>query len=62
MLQTVRVQKYMKKCGYLSSFHVSFLLPAFCADLCKKPKSVKVIYIYTFGSSHYTLSKNDMIL
>ena len=32
----------------------------FCADLSKKPKSVKVICIWAFGSSHYTLSENDI--
>ena len=32
----------------------------FCADLSKKPKSVKEIYIYASRSSHYTLSENDM--
>ena len=30
----------------------------FCADLSKKPKSVKAIYIYASESSHYTLSEN----
>ena len=33
----------------------------FCADLSKKSKSVKAIYIYASESSHYTLSENDMI-
>ena len=30
----------------------------FCADLSKKSKSVKAIYIYASESSHYTLSEN----
>ena len=33
----------------------------FCADLRKKCKSVKAIYIYAAESSHYTLSENDMV-
>ena len=33
----------------------------FCADLSKKSKSVKAIYIYASESSHYTLSENDMV-
>ena len=33
----------------------------FCADLNKKPKSVKAIYIYAYESSHYTLSENVMV-
>ena len=33
----------------------------FCADLSKKTKSVKAIYIYASESSHYTLSENDMV-
>ena len=37
---------------------VNFL--QFCTDLSKKPKSVKAIYIWAFGSSHYTLLENDM--
>ena len=32
----------------------------FCADLSKKSKSVKAIYIYASESSHYTLSENVM--
>ena len=31
-----------------------------CAELSKKPKSVKAIYMYASGSSHYTLSENGM--
>ena len=33
----------------------------FCPNLSKKPKSVKVIYIYDSKNSHYTLSENDMV-
>ena len=33
----------------------------FCADLSKKPNSVKVIYLYASESSYYTLSENDMV-
>ena len=40
-----------KKCIFLQ----------FCADLCKKPKSVKISYIYASENSHCTLSENDMV-
>ena len=33
----------------------------FRADLSKKSKSVKAIYIYASENSHYTLSENGMI-
>ena len=33
----------------------------FCADLSKKFKSIKAIYIYVCESSHYTLSENPMV-
>ena len=33
----------------------------FCADLNKKPESVKAIYIYASERSHYILSENDMV-
>ena len=57
-----------KKWDHLSSFHVSFLgfgpqviqksaFLQFCADLSKKYKSVKAIYICSFEGSHYTLSE-----
>ena len=59
----------MKKWGHLPSFHVSFLsygpqivtklhFLQFFADLSR---SVKAIYVYASQSSHYTLSKNDMV-
>ena len=34
----------------------------FCADLSKKSKFVKEIYIYVSESSHYTLSENGISL
>ena len=71
MLQKVRAKKVDKKWGSLSS---SCCLPEiwslncpkvhflqFCADLSKKPKSVKAIYIYETESSDYTLSENDIV-
>ena len=33
----------------------------FCADLSKKPKHVKAIYINASESSHYTLLENGMV-
>ena len=33
----------------------------FCANLSKKPKSIKVIYIYAPGSSHCTVLGNGMV-
>ena len=33
----------------------------FCANLSKKPKSVKAIYTYASESFHYTLSENKAI-
>ena len=33
----------------------------FCTDLSKKPKSVKIIYIYASESSHDIYSESDMI-
>ena len=72
MLLTVRAEKTDEKLGHGPSFHVSFLsygpkLPKkdhflqFCADLSKKPKSVKALYIHASESSHYTLSENNMV-
>ena len=48
----VIVLKLSKKVHFLQS----------CADLSKKPKSVKAIYIYASESSHYTLSENDRFM
>ena len=47
----VMVQKLSKKVHFLQ----------FCADLSKKSKSVKAIYIYASESPHYTLSENGMV-
>ena len=33
----------------------------FCADLSKKSKSVKAIYINASESPHYTLSENGVV-
>ena len=33
----------------------------FCADLSKKSKSVKAIYIYVTETSRYTLSENGIV-
>ena len=60
----------MKKIG--SFVHVSFLsygpsifqksaFSQFWADLSKKSKSVKAVYIYASESSHYTFSENGMV-
>ena len=45
------VRKLSKKVHFLQ----------FCADLSKKSKSVKAIYIYACESSRYTLSENGMV-
>ena len=62
-----------KKWGHLSSFYASFLsygpklskkkvfLLQLCADLNKKSKSIKAIYIYTSESSLSILSENGMV-
>ena len=58
MLQKPRVEKVVEKRGHLSSFHVSFLsyghFLIFCAELSKKSKSVKAIYIYCITVSSNT--------
>ena len=73
MLQKVRAEKVGEKMGSFVQFPCS--LPGFrslncqkkvhflqfCADLSKKPKSVKAIYINASKSSHYTLSENGMV-
>ena len=72
MLQTVRAEKVDEKNGVIClvsmfpswvmvrklSKKVHFL--QFCADLSKKSKSVKAIYIHAYESSRYTLSENGM--
>ena len=47
----VMVRKLSKKVHFLE----------FCANLNKKCKSVKAIYIYASESSHYTFSENGMV-
>ena len=73
ILQTVRSEKLHGKNGviYLVSMFPSWVMVLklskkvyflqFCADLSKKSKSVKAIYIYASESSHYTLSENGMV-
>ena len=73
MLQTVIAETVVeKKLSHLSSFHVPFLVMVlelsekvhfllFCADLSKKSKSVKAIYIYTSERSRYALSENGIV-
>ena len=73
MLQTVRAEKADEKNGVicLVSMYPSWVmvrkLPKkehflqFYADVSKKPKSVKAIYIYASERSHYTLSENGMV-
>ena len=73
LLQTVRAEKVDEKNGAicLVSMFLSWVLVCklskkvyflqFCADLSKKSKSVKAIYIYASESSHYTLSENAMV-
>ena len=73
MLQTVRAEKVDEKIGVicLVSMFPSWVMDCklskksvflqFCADLSKKSKSVKVIYIYVSESSHYALSENGMV-
>ena len=73
MLQTVQAGKVDEKNEVicLVSMFLSWVmvrqlskkvqLLQFCADLSKKSKYVKAIYIYASESSHYTLSENDMV-
>ena len=72
ILQTVRAEKVDEKNGrFLVSMFPSWVMVCklskkvhflqFCADLSKKSKSVKAIYIYASESSHYTLSENAMV-
>ena len=57
-----------KKWDHLSSFHVPFLKLSkkvhflqFCADLSKKSKSIKAIYIYASERPCYALSENGIV-
>ena len=74
LLQTVRAEKVDEKNGAicLVSMFLSWVLVCklskkvyflqFCAaNLSKKSKSVKAIYIYASESSHYLLSENAMV-
>ena len=45
------VLKLSKKVHFLQS----------CADLSKKSMSIKAIYIYASGRSHYALSENGIV-
>ena len=55
----------MKTRDYLSSFHVPSLsyghFLQFCADLSKKSKTTKAIYIYASERSCYALSENGIV-
>ena len=73
ILQTVRSEKVDEKNGVIClvsmfpswvmvlklSKKVHFL--QFCADLSKKSKSIKAIYIYASERSRYALSENDIV-
>ena len=73
MLQTVRAEKVDEKNGVIClvsmfpswvmvfklSKKVHFL--QFCADLSKKSKSIKAIYIYASERSRYALSENGIV-
>ena len=73
MLQTVQAGKVDEKNGVicLVSIFPSWVMvrqlsktvhfSQFCADLSKKSKTVKAIYIYASKSSHYTLSKIGLV-
>ena len=73
MLQTVRAEKVDEKNGVicLVSMFPSWVMVRklskkvyflqFYADLSKKSKSVKAIYIYASEGSHYTLSENGIV-
>ena len=72
MLQTISAGKIDLKNGVIClvsifpSWVMVLKLPKkvqflqFCANLSKKFKSVRAIYIYASESSHYTLSENVM--
>ena len=73
MLQTVGAEKVDEKNRFIclafmfSSWIMNLELSKkvhflqFCADISKKPESVKAIYIYASESSHYTLPENDIV-
>ena len=72
-LQTVRPEKVEEKNGviYLISMFPSWVMVRklskkvhflqFCADLSKKSKSIKAIYIYASERSRYALSENGIV-
>ena len=60
MVQFVQFPCFLSDLWSFDCKKVYFL--QFWADLNKKPKSVKAIYIYGSESSHYTLSENYMII
>ena len=66
MLQTGRAEKVDEKNGVLYVvFEIVEKSPfffQFCADLSKKFKYVKAIYIYASERSHYALSENGIIM
>ena len=73
MLQTGRAEKVDEKWGHLRSFYVLFLsynlqivekkalFLQLCADLSKKSKNTKAIYIYASERSGYALSENGIV-
>ena len=73
ILQTVRAEKVDEKNGVICLFSTfpswvvvrrlskKVYFSQFFADLSKKFKSVKAIYIYVCESSYKTLSENDMV-
>ena len=67
MLQTGRAEKVDEINGVVCLVSIVLKLSKkvhflqFCADLSKKFKSVKAIFINASESSHNTLSENDMV-
>ena len=70
MLQTVREEEVDEKSMFISMFPSSVIVfelskkvhfLRFSADLSKKFKSIKTIYIYASERSHYTHSENGIV-
>ena len=74
MLQTVRLAKKDEKNGVICLVSVFFFWVMvlklskkgifffhFCADLSKKSRSIKTLYIYLSGRSCYALSENGIV-
>ena len=73
MLQTIRAVKVFEKYGVISLVSMfSFWVMVFelskkiqflqiCADLSKKSKSIKAIYIYASERSRYALSEKGIV-